>query len=271
MPVEVAAPVRRLSDREFDHIDEEVMGHAYDLHNGFGKLCDERVYENEIAFRVLQSGLASALTQVGVTVTHRNFRKDYYLDLLVEQGAIIELKKVKALTDEHKNQLLNYLLLCGLKHGKLVNMGGTSVEGKRVFTPLTPEARRKFNVIDGAWSPRSRRAEWLKRAMLDLLEDWGAFLSVSLYLEAICLFLGGPEKTVRKVEFFVGSRVVARQNLHMLDKKTAFVLSALTRKRSTYEEHLLRLLRHTRLDAIQWINMRHHDIHFKTLINDAAR
>ena len=38
------------------------------------------------------------------------------MDLLVDNGIIYELKTVSALNDSHKQQLINYLLLTGIKH-----------------------------------------------------------------------------------------------------------------------------------------------------------
>lgn len=271
MPIHVDAPIRGISDSDFDDIEYLVMGEAYDIHNKLGRLCDEDVYRDELAHRSVAKGLGSALTEVPIHVTHKSFRKTYFLDLLANGGAIFELKTAKAFTDEHRNQVINYLLLCGLQHGKLINMRTESAEGERVLTRLTLEKRRRLNFIDRDWHPASERGRWLKDAVTELLADWGAFLSVSLYTEAIVHFLGGEEKVKTKVDLVEDTRVVGKQTMKLLDERTAFEITAITQDVAFYEQHLRRLLRHTRLDAIEWINMQHHDIVLKTLPQQAVR
>ena len=46
-----------------------------------------------------------------------------------------------------------------------------------------------------------------------------------------------------------------------------FLVTAMTREHHDYEEHLLRLLRCTSLQGIQWINLNHANIELVTLRN----
>ena len=80
MPILRSLNQRSVTDDEFHAIDRVVMSHAYDIQNKFGRLFDERVYENELAGRLLADGL-EVHTQVPVTVSHGSFTKTYYLDL----------------------------------------------------------------------------------------------------------------------------------------------------------------------------------------------
>lgn len=265
MPVHVGAPVRPMSDAEFDHIEYQVMGLAYEIHNGQGRLCDELVYQGLLALRCKASGFSPVLREVPVLVTYESFEKTYYLDILVNRGFVLELKVVSALTGEHESQVINYLLLTGLQHGKLINMRPGRVEGKRVLTRLTPEKRRQLNFIDMGWQPNGERSRWFKDMMIALLQDWGGFLSIALYQEAIMHFLGGRETVERSVDFVVDAQVVGRQKVKLLDDRTAFSITVVKDKPELYEEHLRRLLRHTHLRAIEWLNMVNHDIAFKTV------
>jgi GxxExxY protein len=58
---------------------------------------------------------------------------DFYVDLLVEEEIIVELKSVQHLAKEHEVQLVNYLN--GLKKdvGLLINFGPSSVQIKRKY------------------------------------------------------------------------------------------------------------------------------------------
>ena len=78
-------------------------------------------------------------------------------------------------------------------------------------------------------------------------------------------FLGGRERTERPVDFVVDSQVVGRERFRLLDDTTAFAITVVKDNPELYQQHLRRLLRHTRLRAIEWVNMVNHDITFKTV------
>src|SRR6266850_420795 len=68
--------------------------------------------QNDLAARLRAAGLP-VRTEVPITVTCRDFAKTYFLDLVVADTAIYELKTALGLIGEHEAQLLNYLLLRG--------------------------------------------------------------------------------------------------------------------------------------------------------------
>jgi len=51
MPIECPEGVRAISQEEFYDADYKVMGLVFGIHNELGRLWDERVYKNELAFR----------------------------------------------------------------------------------------------------------------------------------------------------------------------------------------------------------------------------
>jgi hypothetical protein len=90
---------------------------------------------------------------------------------------------------------------------------------------------------------------------------------VNLYREALIHFLGGAASVTRPVEIFSGSRVVGTQKLNMVTVDTAFAFTTLQGNRSGMRENLARLLAHTSLRNIQWINLDRHRLEFITLSN----
>src|SRR6266446_9643838 len=115
MPINVQTPTRRLSQKQFTDVVYRVMGHVFKVHQEFGSYFDENIYHREIARR------CNGLTKVPIEVSHADFRKLYFVDLLVEDGAIFELKTVEVLNNRHRSQLFQYLMLADLPRGKLVN------------------------------------------------------------------------------------------------------------------------------------------------------
>ena len=191
--------------------------------------------------------------------------KTYYMDLLINNGIMYEFKTAKTINGEHRKQALNYLLLAGLNHGKLVNMKPQTVQHEFVSTKLTSERRYKHTINDRRWVDIDQDSSWLKELMFELLSDWGAFLDTDLFYDAIKHFRGGEENVVKRIEVVNDSRVLGTQRAHLLNSRTAFEISAVTRNACSYEQHLRRLISHTSLRAIQWINLNHHNITFETI------
>ena len=74
-----------------------------------------------------------------------------------------ELKSVNKINNIHKRQVLNYLLLSGCNHAKLLNFGSQSVECEFVSTKLTPQLRRNYNVSLDKWLDVNNESAQLKQ------------------------------------------------------------------------------------------------------------
>ena len=264
MPIHCPVKIASLSADEFEQLDYRVMGHAYASQNGLGRLCDECAYEADLKARLLADGFRSVQTQVPVTVTHRDFSKKYVLDLIADD-ALYELKTVAALAGEHETQLFNYLFLLGIQRGKLLNFRPLKVQGKIIATSLTRAERRKFSAVTEHWSDLTTGCAVLRQAMLDLLQDWGAFLDFALYQEALIHFLGGASNVERQVGLHRNGLDLGRQRMFVHAPGVTFRLTAFTESQTQIESHLRRLLALTDLKAIQWINLNHAKIEFTTI------
>jgi GxxExxY protein len=106
MPIAIGAQIRRLNDGEFGEVVFETMRQVFAVHNELGRFFEEKIYQREIAFRV-----AGAQIEVPIKVSIDDFCKTYYIDLLVNGGAIFELKTVETLAPRHRSQLMHYLFL----------------------------------------------------------------------------------------------------------------------------------------------------------------
>ena len=125
MPIHPSLQLKSVSDTDFAVLDKAVMDCAYAAHNKFGRLFDERIYENDVAARLRALGL-EAHTQVPVRVEHGTFQKTYYLDLVVNH-MLYELKVVSILTSDHDAQALHYAILQDIRLVKLLNFGEVKV------------------------------------------------------------------------------------------------------------------------------------------------
>jgi hypothetical protein len=165
----------------------------------------------------------------------------------------------------HRTQAINYLLLAGLQHGRLVNFRTERLQYEFVSTTLNLEERRRFRVVADEWVEKNAASRRLRLKLIELLEDWGAFLDVNLYREGLVYFLGGANSVCKPVEILSGQKVIGTQNLNLLDLNAAFALTMKHRQATFMRDHLDRLLHHTSLKAIPWINLNHHLAEFITL------
>ncbi len=266
MPITCPVKIRPLSQDAFHRLDYAVMEHAFACHNALGRFCDEAIYQTDLASRLEAAGLGQVRTEVPVRVSWQAFSKTYSLDLVVQDAGVYELKADACLVGEHDAQLLNYLLLLGLNHGKLLNFGPPSVEWRFISTSLTPEKRRAFSFNERFWTEVSPECRRLHEILGELLADWGAFLELGLYREALTFFLGGAESVIQRIALARDGMALGTQRLHMHSPSAAFILTATTEHQARVESHLRRFLTHAPLRALQWINFNHFQIELSTLL-----
>ena len=254
-----------ISSDVFHKTDYKVMRIAYDLHNEIGKFFNEKVYQNALAYLCKKAGIQID-NEIPVSVFYKDFKKTYYIDLIVNNSIIYELKSVSLLSGEHIRQTLNYLMLSGCSYGKLLNFGTESVEYKFITTTLSLNERFNVNFIQDKWIDIDKESKWLKDLLISLVNDWGAFLDIQLYYDAICFFNGGKENVYREIEInYHNNKTI--QNFYLLNNNTAFRLSGITKNKSFYKNQLKKLIDYSSVTSIQWINFNHHTIEFETIIN----
>lgn len=270
MPISCAIPVRNLTREEFDERDAVVMRCAYACQNSLGRLCDERVYENDLALRLRAEGFANVHTQFPVTLAHDDFRKEYRLDLLADD-ALYELKTVAALASQHDTQVLHYAMLTEVCHAKLLNFRAARVQGRLRFNALPLKDRRAVVFDDAGWQALTPNCEALKTGVRNLLSDWGACLECAAYTEALVHHCGGEAAVMRRVP-------IVREDVELGSHAVAchaeggfFVVTAFTEERTAQRGHLQRLLNLTRLDVLQWVNLNHATVEFVTLQRNGRR
>ncbi len=265
MPIEVeGGALRAYSQEEFQGVDYAVMGIVFDVHNQFGRFLDELLYKREVAARCLMAGIPTE-REVRVKVEHGSFRKEYQIDLVIARGIICELKTVDRIAPAHVAQALNYLLLTGTHHGKLINLRPERVQCRFVSTHLTNELRKRIEIDDSRWNAVNDHSRVLKELLVDLLKDWGAFLECNLYREGLTHLLGGEANVVRRMTIHSDQRLVGEQTVHLVAEDTAFALTSVSESLEGMELHLSRFLAHTPLNHLQWINLNQHQISMVTL------
>ena len=262
MSITVHADIRRLDQDEFSDIAYEVMNQVFAVHNELGRFLDERIYQNAVAARVA----GDCLTEVLIEVAFDGFRKEYYMDLLVAGGAVFELKAVQGLSPAHRAQLLNYLLLCGLSHGKLINFRGDKVEHEFVNTHLSRSDRTGFDVADDEWRDPGPDNRSLREWLSAFLREVGTGLDVHLYESAVVYFFGGEDRVLQEVDVQLDGHHLGRQKVRVAVPGWAFKVTTVDNSYLPhFEEHVRRLLQHSTLQGLHWINITRSVVTFRSI------
>lgn len=239
MPISTDIPIRCLSQDEFHEADRIMLGHAFKIHNQYGRLLDESVYKTVLAERCAGDGL-SAQREVAVSVSHGTFSKSYFIDLLLDGSTVVEVKTAKTFTAAHRGQGINYLLLADTRHGSLLNFRTFKVEREFLSTTLALVDRQIFGIRSLRW-PGDAQHMLLQKQVEALCADIGLGLDVTLYREALSILLNLPRLLVAVLS---GTSVAGHHEMTMLTPDVALIVTSLARLKD-HRRHMERLLSNT--------------------------
>ncbi len=119
--------------RTIDELTDVVVGEAIDIHRKLGPGLFESVYETVLAGRLEARGLQVARQfPVPIVFEEHRFEAAFKIDILIEDGVVLEIKATEMLSKAHAKQLLTYLRLMDQPVGLLLNFSGeTMKEGIR--------------------------------------------------------------------------------------------------------------------------------------------
>ncbi len=135
--------------KELDDITGEIIDAALKIHQGLGPGLLESVYE---------SVLTKALEKRGFKVERQKpitfefdgveFNDGFWVDLLVNDLIVVELKSVEKLASVHGKQVLTYIRLMNLPIGLLINFGAATLKEslKRIVNDLPSSASPRLRV-----------------------------------------------------------------------------------------------------------------------------
>ncbi len=260
MPISLNVPIRRISQEEFGDVAYTVMQHVFEIHNEFGRFFDEKIYKRELARR-----MPNVRLEEPIDVRFGPYHATYLIDVLVGDGAVFEFKAADSLSQRHRAQLLNYLLLCNMAHGKLVNVRAEKVEHAFVNTQWDHRARTSFEVCEDRWNGNLPGIAELHDFLLLLLRDLGVGLKIALYEDAITQCFGGKEQVETDVAVALGGQSLGVQRMRLIAPGVAFKITGLDHSLANFETHARRLLAHTNLLAIAWIKITVKQVTFTTI------
>jgi GxxExxY protein len=124
-----------MSTIQRDPVAAAIIGAAIEVHRCLGPGLLEMAYKTCLTYELGQRHLKIA-TEVPVPVMFKGIQMDcgFRLDLLVDDGVIVEIKSVEHLLPVHSAQVLTYLKLTRARQALLINFNGpTLIEGLKSF------------------------------------------------------------------------------------------------------------------------------------------
>lgn len=115
----------------YDDITKKILEACFEVSNELGTGYLESVYEKSLLIALTQKGL-NAKRQVPLQVRFRGENVgEFFIDILVEEKVLVELKVTGGLNKENYAQTINYLKATGIEVGLLINFGTPKIEYRR--------------------------------------------------------------------------------------------------------------------------------------------
>ena len=112
----------------------KIIGLCFEAHNYLGPGFLEVVYKDALEYEFNKAGIPYSREQryevkyKDVILEHK-----FYADFVVYDKIILEIKGVKAITDEFVARTINYLKVSDLRLGLIVNFGENKLVHKRII------------------------------------------------------------------------------------------------------------------------------------------
>ena len=114
----------------------KINGAIFEVNRILGSGFLEKVYQRALLIELRKRGL-KAQSGVPIQVLYKSkLVGDYFADIVVEDGIILELKAIEKFQKVHEAQLLNYLKATGMHIGFLINFTHPKAEIKRMVLDL---------------------------------------------------------------------------------------------------------------------------------------
>lgn len=109
-----------------DELSAQVVHAMLEVHKALGPGYLEKIYEDCLFCELQEAGL-KVERQKPLKINYKNFDIPtiYYLDLVVEDSIIIELKCVEKLLPIHQSQIMSYMKMADIELGFLMNYNST--------------------------------------------------------------------------------------------------------------------------------------------------
>lgn len=117
----------------YPELSYEIVGLLYDVHNQLGNRYQEKYYQRAVEVKLKGKKIVyKREVEVDLIIDNEKIGK-YFLDFLIDNKVVLELKVKPVLTKNDYRQIRAYLQSRNLKLGILVNFYGESLKYNRIL------------------------------------------------------------------------------------------------------------------------------------------
>jgi len=118
---------------KYSDITGKIIGLAMEVHREMGNGFQEKIYQRALKYEFTQNSIPFEMECEMSIIYKGQLLGQRRVDFLVNGQIAVELKAVMELENVHLVQTLNYLELCNLEVGLLLNFGSQSLQVKRLL------------------------------------------------------------------------------------------------------------------------------------------
>ena len=130
--------------REYGDLTFRIIGAAMAVHKALGPGFPEKIYQKALAIELTRRGMRFEREKLIEVFYDGVELGDFYIDFLIENCIIVELKAVEQLTLHHQQQVISYLAASGREVALLIDFGAASLEYKRLLPPLSVQRSQAY-------------------------------------------------------------------------------------------------------------------------------
>ncbi len=111
-----------MEEQELNDLSSRIIGAAIEVHKILGPGLQEDIYRDALSYELELRGI-KCQTEVHVPVCYKGLqlRSDKFIDILVEDEVVLELKSVRETKEVFHKQILTYMKLANKRLGLLIN------------------------------------------------------------------------------------------------------------------------------------------------------
>jgi GxxExxY protein len=110
-----------------------IIGTAMEVHRKLGCALPEQIYNKALALEFTKLGIPCDRERYYKVAYDQEMLGKFFVDLLIDNKIILELKSDERITLNHESQLFTYLHISGIRVGYVLNFGVRKLQFKRLI------------------------------------------------------------------------------------------------------------------------------------------
>jgi len=119
-------------DLIYPELSYQIIGILFEVYNQLGSGYHEKYYQKAVALQLKENKVSFKEQVYTPLIFKEEIIGKNFLDFLIEDKIILEIKKGDRFSKKHIEQILNYLKTTNLKLGILANFGLKDLKFKRI-------------------------------------------------------------------------------------------------------------------------------------------